>query len=328
MDASVAALVKASRDPLIAFHEFLMEYGKNDDRLFCFFEGKDDNSYYSPRISMRYLHYVCYGKGNVVHVYNRITRDVFYRNAKTAFFVDCDYEQALGIKGIFETPCYSIENMYSEGTCFKRVLEDHFLISRREPDYEKSVRLFEILQNTFHNQTGLLNAWLAHQSSNANVRLGLSDNKQLRAVMRDLVDQNLSLKQLDEIDSITKLEAMFPESVNIDLGTVNARLAELKRKGPKLYFRGKFELAFFHSFLVNFQKGIRSGKNNPLSKKYAANPTFSDNASEFLKLLSGSAASFTNLNNYMATRLYGEQAFSFKEWINNGITQIRKYIGV
>ena len=304
---------EAGRSYIVVYKQFLSECKKGSPILFCFFEGEDDRTYYARQISCHtsYLHYVCNGKGNVVRVHTLISKNKDYRQTKTAYFVDSDFDTSLNINSIFETPAYSIENAYSEGLCFNTILTDRFKISRKaqdgsvNPDYEQSIKLYRELQNTFHKKIGLLNAWLACQAKSPNnQKLNIGKNAVLNGIIKDVVTRHLILAPLDEIDSIQKLESIFPEAIPITLDRVTNMLNELNVKGPALYFRGKFELNFFRSFLFSFKSNISFKTEHKLSRKYnTSGVRLPVDESDLIQNYAGIAFVFPNLNSYILDRI-------------------------
>jgi len=104
----------------VAFHEFTLSTREFPTHLFCFFEGKD-NAYYVPRIKQfttQYLHRL-------------IAQKTEYDKYKVGFFIDRDFNKELPLiyPPIFETPCYSIENLYVSKDVFKEILINEILPS-------------------------------------------------------------------------------------------------------------------------------------------------------------------------------------------------------
>ena len=113
---------------------------ENKTKLFCFFEGKDA-PYYSSRIKNYfddYINFKCNNKANVIKLYKKIN------NKKSdyllAFFIDRDFDDSLENPDIYETPTYSIENLYCT------ILEKE--IDRR--NFRKKMLSFEIIEETDH----------------------------------------------------------------------------------------------------------------------------------------------------------------------------------
>ena len=94
---------------------------------FCFYEG-EDGKYYNSRIRQKFGDkFVTYTVGNkkeVLKLLNRITSTNLYDDVCTMFFVDRDYDVSLCGKSenLFETPCYSIENLYVQRECLMKIL--------------------------------------------------------------------------------------------------------------------------------------------------------------------------------------------------------------
>lgn len=102
---------------------------KSSQKIFLFFEGKDDFKYYCPRISFlcnekEYEKYDCNGKQNVLRIYNMIINQT-QKDSKTIkmFFVDKDFDDNSNINNeIYVTPTYSIENLYFTDIAIKNMI--------------------------------------------------------------------------------------------------------------------------------------------------------------------------------------------------------------
>ena len=142
------------------FKKFTEAKDKFDTYAFCFFEG-EDGKYYNSRIEKywgsNFIPLVAGKKKEVLKVMRMIKASPLYNNVCTMFFVDRDYDQSLkGIdKDLFETPCYSIENLYAQEATFCRILKAEFGLSVIDSDFCKCLntyrsRLAEFNQIIFH----------------------------------------------------------------------------------------------------------------------------------------------------------------------------------
>ncbi|MGF1534308.1 MAG: DUF4435 domain-containing protein [Bernardetiaceae bacterium] len=175
-------LRQSRNKPQVAFTEFASATRKNPEHLFCFFEGKD-NAYYISRIKRfteNYYPVKCGGKQSVLDVYSLITGKEEYRKYKLGFFIDRDFNSTIGDKNppIFETPCYSVENLYVSLSVFKEILTNEFHLSEvSDSNFETLVKLYEQRQKEFHDSVLLFNSWyscLIERRENENIKTGVT----------------------------------------------------------------------------------------------------------------------------------------------------------
>ncbi|MDR3246568.1 MAG: DUF4435 domain-containing protein [Prevotellaceae bacterium] len=213
-------LRKSKDKPQVAFHEFALSTGTHRKHLFCFFEGKD-NSYYIPRIkgfTNDYYPVKCGNKDAVLTVYALVVDKSEYNKYKSGFFIDRDFDQPVGDKQppIFETPCYSIENLYVSLNVFRDILTNEFHLSEVSDKqiFEDLLNLYETRQKEFHSAILLLNAWYAcliEKREREAIETGAMLNKlkfnEIVTIKLNSVSQNYDIKKLNDI---------FPNAVEID----------------------------------------------------------------------------------------------------------------
>ena len=127
------------------FMQFVHNSRQYNDYVFCFYEG-EDGKYYDSRIRQLFGNKICTytvrGKKNVLKLFDKIQRDDYYEDVCTMFFVDSDYDEALSQERksdkIFETPCYSIENLYVQDECLMRILQSEFGLNEID-EYDKTM---------------------------------------------------------------------------------------------------------------------------------------------------------------------------------------------
>ena len=128
---------------------------KSSQKIFLFFEGKDDFKYYSPRISFicndkEYNKYDCGGKENVLRIYSMIINQTV-KDSKTIkmFFVDQDFDDNSHIgNDIYITPTYSIENLYFTDVAIKNMIRAEMGLSEHSKDDEND---FNVAYNYMKN---------------------------------------------------------------------------------------------------------------------------------------------------------------------------------
>jgi hypothetical protein len=249
-------LRKSKNKPQVAFHEFALATGTRQNHLFCFFEGKD-NAYYVPRIKRftnDYYPIKCGCKDAVLSVYTLIVNKSEYKKYKLGFFIDRDFDEPIGAKAppIFETPCYSIENLYVSLYVFEDILTNEFHLSEITDKqlFDDLLNLYEMRQKEFHSSILLLNAWYSC----------LIDKKNKEGIKIDVDFKNLTLNKFISINihnvtqnyDLQSLNDKFPNAIEIDEATLNQKIELFKSVEQHKVFRGKYEM----EFLLKIIKGI------------------------------------------------------------------------
>jgi hypothetical protein len=243
------SILRASRGKAAAkFVEFTRLYKQHGSALYCFFEG-EDSKYYGIRIktitrSENNIYLSCSGKEGVLGIYKMISSRNYYTNTRTAYFVDRDFDQSIndiGTSAVYETPCYSIENLYTSVQCISEILKCEFKLTEVDENYNKCISLYLKLQKEFHDAVELLNAWVAcHRDKSSNLIIsGLS--------VFDFV--RLDLNRAIATYTTDNLHLMFPDIPVISEQELDAKKSLLNISTRQQSFRGKFEIEFLLSFL-------------------------------------------------------------------------------
>mgnify|MGYP002377767911 CR=1 FL=1 len=228
MSNLVDQLRKEAITDCVAYTEFMLQYRKGDDTLYCFFEGYEDRTYYSIRIkniscANKYADYICGGKDEVLKVHSLIKSNSHYKSIKTGFFLDKDFDDITYSDDIYVTPTYSIENLYCNKEAFENILIAEFKMTKTDSDFVKCVESYMNLQQTFNQETLLLNSWLSCQAdlrnqSGSKERLHI--DKKTRALFDKLVLPDLSgIKNIPSIQTKEEIEKLFAEAKPIDKKT-------------------------------------------------------------------------------------------------------------
>jgi Protein of unknown function (DUF4435) len=214
--------------------------------LFCFFEGKD-SPYYISRIRMfyntNYYPIICSGKSKVLKVNELIQCHREYDDFKTAFFIDKDFDPPVMNPKIYETPCYAIENFYTNPTVFAEILKSEFGFTEVDDDFKKCVQLYTQLQKEFHEAVTLFNAWYAcliHIRNTSNLLTGVSLGD--APIPKEFV--TIALTGVSNNYDMNALRAKYPESLHIDNQIVINKIIEFSTQEKGKLFRGKFEIDF------------------------------------------------------------------------------------
>lgn len=280
----------------VAYAEFMLQYKKGEDTLYCFFEGFEDRTFYSIRIdnisnSEGYNDYICGGKDDVLKVHSLIKENPHYKEAKTGFFVDSDFDNTVIPDGVYVTPTYSIENLYCCQDSFKKILISEFKMKRTDRDFEKCLRNYLDLQNKFNQETLVLNSWLACQADYRNtykIKTRLNIDKKVKAHFDKVVLPDLtSVKPMPEFQSKEKLQALFSDAPLMDDIALETKINEFSAVNQTDKFRGKFLLRFLESYLCRLQS-ILGMDSSPFENKYSCNlrveyTTLCSNLSQYAK---------------------------------------------
>ncbi|WP_157721959.1 DUF4435 domain-containing protein [Tumebacillus avium] len=256
MDEKVEKLRQQRKKGAVGWMEFLKLYTKYKQSYFCFVEGDDDGKYYEIRVCAilgnTEINVINSGGKEGVTRFKRILSESSdFELIKSMFFVDRDFDPPLNDPLIYETPCYSIENLYTTQSAFGRILTNEFGISRGEEDYERCINQFRVLQESFHNAVILLNSWMACQREiSANAQLGNKKHPKLninKINLRNFIDINI-----DSVIVKYNLETLlqkFPEVDNIPESMLESKISMFTKVDKQRVFRGKFEIEFLRSFL-------------------------------------------------------------------------------
>lgn len=294
MDNIVEHLREQSTSDCVAFAEFMLQYKKGDDSLYCFFEGFEDRTYYSIRIENisevnNYYDFVCGGKEGVKKVHKLIKSNQHYKDVKTSFFIDNDFdnEEKSGI--IYVTPTYSIENLYCTKIAFEKILISEFKMSRTDEDFKKCSANYLQLQNLFNEETLIFNAWLSCQSdyrNTHNLTNRLKIDKKVKSYFEKIVLPDLnSIKNFNELKTKENIEKIFENSPKIENEHLNKKIEYLKQINKTENFRGKFLIRFLESYLSRLQS-IFGIENEHFVKNYSCklrieNATICSNLSQY-----------------------------------------------
>ncbi|PRY08860.1 uncharacterized protein DUF4435 [Pontibacter ummariensis] len=273
---------------LVAYTEFVLDYKKNSDSIYCFYEGKEDRSYYSFRVKMihpetKYFDYVCNGKENTFKLYSLIQNHSEYSSSKVAYFVDRDFDPIASEQDIYTTPYYSVENFYVVDEAFKSILTNEFNISRQCSCYQMCIDLFKSCKELFHEKILLLNAWLACQTDlrlEEKLNTRLSIDKTLKNVIDSEEFDKVVMPDLktlvfpNRLTNVSEIESIFHDAPKVPSERLSAKVAELSGMKADEVFRGKFELRFLVSFLNRLKDELGKRKDSMFPKRYSCSLRF------------------------------------------------------
>lgn len=239
----------------VGFQRFMLKFQEIKEKPICFVEG-EDAKYYFIRVKSNCeeidpVFITCGGKKGVVETFDLISNVDAYKLAKTFYFVDTDFDESLNNPYIYETPCYSIENLYTSVDVYKNILKYEFKIIDDESkgDFNKCVELYSTIQLEFQKMAVELNAWIScqkeKQSKGSSVRLNLNDKE--KYIMENFF--HISLAGVEKKYSIEKINQMFTEASIIPNEYLESKIFSLSKMNLQKTLRGKYEIAFLKKFL-------------------------------------------------------------------------------
>jgi len=294
--------LRSSKDKAsVAFQEFALSTRLFNDYIFCFFEGKD-NPYYIPRIipfCEKIKPINCGGKEKVLRVFELIKNQDVYQKYKKAFFIDRDFNKSMKSfdKLIFETPCYSIENLYVNTESFRKILIHELQLSENTDDsFEFCISLFNDRLNEFNKSTTLFNSWYAcliEIRDNLGLQTGVSlDDKLPKGFV------NITLQSITKNYDFEKIKQTFPYANEILEYHLEAKNNIFENCDSNNIFRGKYQIEFLITII---QLIIDDSKNNKTINKSKINYSFDGalNHSRALNIFSTYAKTPSELTEFL-----------------------------
>lgn len=268
-------LRKARVNPNSLYMELIQERGKfisQGIKFMFYFEGKEDFKYYNTRINnifqdTGYTYRATEGKEAALKLEEMLRKNPI-KDWKIKIIIDKDFDEVISNDRLYCLPCYSIENLYLEKECFKRILENEFgftsspfeVIDRN--DYNKVLNLYSDKKNEFLNAIEDLNIWYSILKKRG---LDLSElqNKKIFSEELLIFDLENSFRKQYTFESFKEIVKLSLEDIEIS----DEEYEEEKNRlnGNKSYnYRGKFNLEFFKKFLET----LKEDSNKRTNRKY------------------------------------------------------------
>jgi hypothetical protein len=261
----VEEMVREREAPSVRFLKFITLAAQNPRKIICFFEG-EDRKYFGIRIDLskigsEWAGMDCGGKKNVLALHAQITAHTDYKHSPIAFFVDKDFDPPLPTTIrplVYETPCYSIENLYCTPTCLARVLDIEFKLGNHATKHdllEKAVMYFQETLQQFLVAIRPLNIWIkAHRI------------KEAKEGQKPLNAGNVGLDKLVKFENgvvkacydAKSIHSFYPEGYTLSDDELKEAEALLPVPNSHLAFRGKYQLEFVRKFLEKFREECAS----------------------------------------------------------------------
>ncbi len=236
------------------FKKFTEAQNMFNTHAFCFFEG-EDGKYYNSRIEkywgLNFIPLVAGSKKEVLKVMQMIKSTHLYNHVCTMFFVDRDYDESLkDINGdLFETPCYSIENLYAQEPVFCRILQAEFGLSIIDPDYNKCLNTYRTRLSEFNQIILRFNSVVKYQHQYE------PDTKCQFSTVKTSHLAYISVDKVVKSDHHDKEICKLIDSLHVTPEQLDLIETELQQeKNPCLILRGKNQLDFMVSILKIFKE--------------------------------------------------------------------------
>lgn len=249
------------------FIKFVNNRRYHNSYAFCFYEG-EDGKYYDPRIrqkfSDKFMTFIVGNKKEVIKLLKKINSENLYNDVCTMFFIDRDYDKSL--KGqdedIFETPCYSIENLYAQEECLKKILQSEFGLNIIDEDFQKCLRDFRLRSDEFEKCILEFNAlaYLRREQSDSNSNFSFGSIKTSHLAKVGVSKVEKSSRYMDTIQEIKDKLNFSEEDIERAKNILN------EQGNCSMNFRGKNQLDFFASFIKELKDWNRTG--GYFSEKY------------------------------------------------------------
>jgi hypothetical protein len=288
----IELIKKAENSSALLFHKFILLKTKTKNELFCFYEGKD-GPYYHPRIQNivgNHHPITCANKKGVIEVHKIINNK--YKNSKTSFFIDSDYDKKQNTQNLYETPCYSIENLYTSKKVLESILKNEFLLTEIDTEFDLIIKLFEENQKLFHDSILLFNSWYATAKNKANTKnVSTEINLNEKPPKEFIIVKIGAIKSNYDFDKILE---KFPNSIEVTETEVNKTKIIFDNSEKAKIFRGKYEIEFMYQFLQFIIEDANVNK-NILKKK----TTFKVERAQIISQLSQYAETPNCLDEYL-----------------------------
>lgn len=250
---TVEDIIQAKEEAIsVGYQKFVLLTSIAPDSLFCFFENKDA-PYYGFRIkryfNSNYYYISCGNKDKVLKTHKLIRRHKEYNKYKLAFFIDRDFDNSIRNKfyEIYETPCYSIENLYSSTSLIKELIKTDFQIGEEEFTHNNILILYKKMRNDFLSESLLFNAWYKLQKTKAE-----KQNKKIDICLNNSLIPKFIELELDSIQrkyTIESIQLKYPNALEYTSVELDNITNELLSTNLRYSLRGKFVFSFVTTFI-------------------------------------------------------------------------------
>jgi hypothetical protein len=242
--------------------KFFQQYRRRDNAIHIFFEGNEDQSFYSNYIDQYFgidkprYYYISNGKDNVYQNYKDINWDSYLKN-RVMFFVDKDLDDTIGRvrpfdENIFVTKYYSVENYLATANMLEKILRE-FCFVNEDDVLQKIKNKYIDQQRLFFNKLTMILGWISYCRLN-NLNLNLGD-----FLIGDLfyLDDDFNLRKRKTVDGMKPFKYICETT-----GTEHFSFTEIRNmslivsqtEDYKTVMRGKYDLWLLFAF---YDKTVR-----------------------------------------------------------------------
>lgn len=252
-DISIAEMREMREMSGVLYKKFTESRDYFATHAFCFYEG-EDGKYYNARIEKywgdNYIPMFAGNKKEVIRALKKITSDPLYDEVCVMFFVDRDYDESLqgSNSHLFETPCYSIENLYAQESSLDKILRSEFGLTIADADYHKCKEVYRLRLAEFNDIILRFNAVVKYQHQYApDVRCRFSSIKTSHLA-------NISINQVSQANRHDEQIAALVEKLDADRALIDMLEGNLRLE-PDLEntLRGKNQLDFLVAIIASFK---------------------------------------------------------------------------
>lgn len=243
----------------VLFKKFTEAREYFETHAFCFYEG-EDGKYYDSRVAQYwgtdFIPIVAGRKTEVLRAMRKIQTDPLYADVCTMFFVDRDYDEPLANTNddLFETPCYSIENLYAQESVFRRILQSEFGLNFLDSDHQKCLADYRLRLNEFNQIIAKFNAVVKYQHQYApGIICQFSKVRTSHLAHIEITQVTKSLRHDEQINKLVSKLSADTEM----LETLENEI--LSESSPHLVLRGKNQLDFLVSIIMKLKEQNASG---------------------------------------------------------------------
>lgn len=259
MEARIASMHSATRDPSVALMKYNKLRSRNPNGMVFAFEGAEDPVFYSSAVERCGLNYqfhilVVDGKDMVLGLRALLKSSTEAKFGDgVAFFIDADFD---GTKGhphgldLYVTPCYSIENLIANKSTLKRLLELDFKLyeDALHDDMAKVMELFETVakeyENALRETNQLIHFGRTVSSSICNAKITSIEETSTKFFRFHTEDFKItSTHQGEDLKKLVKFDSSF------DISNITHSESEFNKLSPLIDWRGKFLLAVYCQFI-------------------------------------------------------------------------------
>ena len=262
---SIEQMRRSRQSVSVAYTNFINSRKYYSAHVFCFYEG-EDRKYYDHIVreyfDENFITIIAGNKINVIKILNKIQTSNLYNDVCVMFFIDKDYDVSLSDINcdLFETPCYSIENLYVQEECFIKLLKSEFGLNEIDLDYKKCLNDFKNRTKEFNEIIMDFNALLYLSKNKSNNEFTANSIK-----TSNLID--ISVMQVSKSNKYDKIIRDIKNKLNVsDMELQKTKKLLINNENYSLMLRGKNQLDFFVGFVLDLRNLYN--KNEYFSKKF------------------------------------------------------------